>query len=151
MQFLSKIGIQRLTSNWDCLKVCHWFINRKKVGTSLVWIQTECLCEHIFGLGLRTLASFWFWDSIYCPEYDWVKRTLRTCKLHLVWNKQINRLLIYISCKILVSWGIKVKKTCFYFKLCSFLTTNPCGFLGMVSYFLPILPLLSSLLYAYLK
>ena len=46
----------------------------------------------------------------------------------------------------LLSLGIKVTltKTCFYFKLCSFLTTDPCSFLHMVQMLLPILPLLSS-------
>ena len=49
----------------------------------------------------------------------------------------------------LLSLGIKVTltKTCFYFKLCSFLTTDPCSFLRMVQMLSPILPYLVLWLY----
>ena len=47
---------------------------------------------------------------------------------------------------VLLSWGIKVKmaKTCFHINLCSFLTTDPCGFLCMVQ-MLFLLPKFTSL------
>ena len=47
---------------------------------------------------------------------------------------------------VLLIWGTKVKKTktCFYFKLCRFSITDPCGFLYMVHMLKSILPLLIS-------
>ena len=47
---------------------------------------------------------------------------------------------------VLLSWILKVKnkKSCAYFKLYKFLTTDPFGFSSMVQMWLPILHLLSS-------
>ena len=34
------------------------------------------------------------------PDSDWLKKTLRTCEMWLVWNKQTIRLIIYFTCKL---------------------------------------------------
>ena len=36
---------------------------------------------------------------IVSPHYDWVWKTLRTCEIHLGWNKQTKRLHIYFICE----------------------------------------------------
>ena len=43
---------------------------------------------------------------LYSTDYDWVKKTLRTNEMYLVWNKQTKRLLIYAPCQKLLCLGL---------------------------------------------